>query len=78
MTKEYHYIVKYTENEGWTIDTDSEETRFPDGTIWDTEAGEWQFAYLGNGQFNGKEEELAETLSNILDLHNQMEGRSLL
>jgi hypothetical protein len=78
MAKEYHYIVKYTEEDGWTIDVPSEEAHFPDGTIWDTEAGEWQLPYLGDGKFNGKEEDLAETLSDILSLHNQMQGRSLL
>lgn len=66
MTKEYHYIVKYTEEEGWTIDTDSEETRFPDGTIWNSESGEWEYAYLGEGQFNGKELELTEQLTDKL------------
>lgn len=66
MAKQYHYVVSYTEGEGWAIDTDSEETRFPDGTIYDTEKNEWQFAYLGDGKFNGREQELTEQLMEIL------------
>jgi hypothetical protein len=71
MTKQYHYVVSYKEGEGWAIDTDSEETRFPDGTIYDTEKNEWQFGYLGDGKFNGREQELTEQLMEILERGNK-------
>jgi len=59
--------VAYTEGHGWAIDTDSEEICFPNGTIYDTEKNEWQFAYLGDGKFNGREQELTEQLMEMLN-----------
>jgi hypothetical protein len=74
--KEYHYVIKYTDKYGWEIDPDTESANFPEGTIYDTGLEEWQFGYLGEGQFNGREEELTEVLSNLLSLNNTMEGVS--
>jgi hypothetical protein len=74
MSKEYHYVVKWSDENGWQIDPDSEEARFPDGTIYDSEQG-WQFAYLGDGEYTGDEQELTDTLTDILELHNSMKGR---
>jgi len=65
--KEYHYIVKWTEEYGWQIDADTESSNFPNGTVYDTEEG-WQHAYLGDGEYNGREEELCEALSNALEI----------
>lgn len=69
MSKEYHYVIKWDEEGGWQIDPDTESSNFPEGTIYDSEEG-WQFGYLGDGEFNGKEEELSENLSSALELLN--------
>lgn len=61
--KEHHFIVKYTSENGWTIDTDSELARFPDGTIWNNDTAEWNSAYLGNEQYDNEDESLMEALS---------------
>jgi hypothetical protein len=74
MSKEYHYVIKWSESAGWQIDPDMESAHFPNGTIYDSEQG-WQCGYLGEGEYNGKEEQLSETLIGILDLHNSMIGR---
>lgn len=74
MSKEYHYIVKWSEEEGWRIDSEGEESAFRNGTIYDKETRCWEFGYLGDGVYNGKEEELSETLLDILELHNRMKG----
>ena len=74
MSKEYHYVVKWNEEGGWQIDPDTESANFPEGTIYDSEQG-WQFSYLGDGEYNGREEELTDTLTDILELHNSMKGR---
>ena len=74
MSKEYHYIVKWNEGEGWQIDSEGEESAFRNGTIYNTETRCWEFAYLGEGEYNGREEYLSETLTDILDLHNTMKG----
>jgi hypothetical protein len=70
--KHYHYIVKWSEGEGWQIDPDTESANFPNGTIYDEQEG-WQFGYLGEGKFNGKEEELSQALTNLLDTANSNE-----
>jgi hypothetical protein len=70
--KHYHYIVKWSEGEGWQIDPDTESANFPNGTIYDEKEG-WQFGYLGEGEFNGKEEELSQALTNLLDTANTNE-----
>jgi hypothetical protein len=69
MSKEYHYVIKYTQN-GWEIDVNCESARFPDGTIYDRDLEEWQFGYLGDGNYNGKEEELTDTLTSALAILN--------
>ena len=74
MSKEYYYLVRWTEEAGWELAGDIESEVMPDGTIFDTEEGGWQLPYLGDGVYNGKEEELSETLQDILGLHNQMKG----
>jgi len=74
MSKLYHYVVIWSEEEGWQIDSEGEESAFRNGTIYNNETRCWEFGYLGEGKYNGKEEELTETLTDILDLHNTMKG----
>lgn len=76
MSKEYFYVVKWNESAGWQIDPDTEDSNFPEGTVYDTEAEEWQLAYLGDGEYNGREQELTETLTHILNVQNTIEGES--
>lgn len=74
--KEYYYLVRWTETEGWELAPDVEADVLPDGTIWDTERGGWQLPYLGDGKFNGKEEELADELISLLNLNKrEKEGK---
>ena len=70
MSKEYTYVIVYKEGEGWEIDYESEEQFFPNGTIYNTETTQWEHSYLGDGEFNGREEEITETLSSALELLN--------
>ena len=49
---EHHYIIKFDDITGeWSQDTDSEEVRFPDGTIWDEKTGTWNYSYQGSEKF---------------------------
>lgn len=49
---EHHYIIKFDDKTGvWSHDVDSEEARFPDGTIWDEDKQEWIYSYQGDGKF---------------------------
>ena len=70
MSKEYTYVIVYKEGEGWSIDYESEEQFFPNGTIYDNETTQWEHGYLGDGKFNGREEEITETLASALELLN--------
>jgi hypothetical protein len=70
MSKEYTYVIVYKEGEGWEIDYESEEQFFPNGTIYNTKSKQWERGYLGDGEYNGREEEITETLSSALDLLN--------
>jgi hypothetical protein len=71
MSKEYTYVIVYKEGEGWEIDTDSEEQFFPNGTIYNRETKQWEHGYLGDGEFNGREEEITDQLCKALGI---MEG----
>ncbi len=73
---EHHFIVKYSKEGGWEWDIESEEVRFVDGTVWDTERDSWSVGYLGwNGQ-KGEAEYLddddlvGEQLGAMLDIAN--------
>lgn len=73
---EHHFIVKYSKEEGWSWDTDSEEPRYPDGTVWDTEKESWSVGYLGWNEEKGEAEYLddddliGEQLGAILEVAN--------
>lgn len=72
MTKqyEYHFILKYTDLDGWQVDADTEESRFPEGTVWDNDKQEWTSDYQGDGEYIPNSLELMDTLVASLDLLN--------
>lgn len=73
---EHHYIIKYSKEEGWSWDTDSEEPRYPEGTVWDTEGERWSVGYVGWSEEKGEAEYLddddliGEHLGAILGIAN--------
>ena len=73
---EHHFIVKYSKEEGWSWDTDSEELRYSDGTVWDTEGESWSVGYVGWSEEKGEAEYLddddliGEHLGAILGIAN--------
>ena len=71
MSRQYHFIVMFDEETNrWTMDYDTEEFAFPNGTIYNQATKEWEFGYGGDGIFTGKEQEVAEHLTDMLDLDN--------
>jgi hypothetical protein len=73
MAKQYQFIIMFDEETNrWSVDYDSEEHAFPNGTIYDTDTKTWEFGYAGDGNFVGREQEVAEAISNMLDSHNEM------
>ena len=71
MAKEYHYAIVYREDTGWDIDIDVEESAFPNGTIFNTDTREWEYGYLGAGEYNAEEQAVTEQISKAL---RQMNG----
>ena len=72
---EHHFVVKYDDNlNHWSVDVESEEVRFPDGTIWEENTNEWFFPYIGEGEFYRKADEVDEQLGKVVSLLNEKEG----
>jgi len=70
--KEHHYIIAYNASEGyWYHDVDSEEVKFPTGTIYDNLTDEWEYAYKGDGEYADHEEGLSAMITKVL---NQLNG----
>jgi hypothetical protein len=73
---EHHYIIKYSKEEGWEWDTDTEEARYPNGTVFNDETEEWQSGYVGWNEEKGEAEYLddddliGEQLTAILEIAN--------
>jgi hypothetical protein len=73
---EHHFIVKYSKEGGWEWDTESEEPRYPDGTVWDTEGESWSSGYIGWSKDKGEAEYLddddliGEQLGALLEIAN--------
>ena len=67
--KEHIFVIKYTNQRGWEWDTDLE-VRFDDGTIYDTETGEWQPAHKGEGEYVDNDDAISERLASMLELAN--------
>ena len=71
---EHTFVIKYSTESGWEWDTDTEAAHFTDGTIYDTEAGEWQPAHLGEGEYIDNDDEIGEQLVSILAIANDARG----
>lgn len=69
--RQYHFAIMFDEETNrWDIDIDTEESAFPNGTIYNTETREWEYGYAGDGKFTGREEEILQRLSKLLDIGN--------
>jgi hypothetical protein len=66
---EHVFTIKYTNERGWEWDTDLE-ARFDDGTIYDTDTGEWQPAHKGEGEYVDNDDLVGERLMSILEIAN--------
>ena len=69
--KEHYFIVKWSRDNGWEIDTDTEEARFPDGTVWNGK--EWELPCLGEGIYNEGNDLVTQDLEVILSQANERE-----
>lgn len=73
---EHHYIIKYSKEGGWEWDTDTEEARYPNGTVFNDKTQEWQSGYVGWNEEKGEAEYvddddlIGEQLGAILEIAN--------
>lgn len=73
--KQHHFVISFDEATGWwSWDTDSEEARFGDGTIYTEATNEWSSGYLGDGEYEPNEEILVEQLKRALWTMNLVNG----
>jgi hypothetical protein len=77
MNKEHYFVVKFDEQTGtWSWDTDIEESRFGDGTIYNSDTNEWSSGYLGDGEYEPAEDGLIEQLKHSLYVMNLVNGKA--
>jgi hypothetical protein len=70
MAKQFHSAI-YFDGTEWHLDVDTEEYAFPNGTVYDTETKEWDYAYQGDGKWIDGEQEATEQLLKMFDKNNQ-------
>lgn len=68
--KEHIFVIKYTNENGWEWDVDTETVHFDNGTIYDTETEEWVPAHAGEGEYIDNDDEVSDTLGAMLRLAN--------
>lgn len=74
MSKTHYFIVSYnTERKEWELDTEAEETYFPDGTVLDLDEAQWFRDYSGDGEFYPEAEQLTEQISKAINQLNKGE-----
>jgi hypothetical protein len=77
MSKEHHFVVKFDEKAGtWSWDTDVEEARFDNETIYNSDTNEWSSGYLGDGEYDPAEDGLIEQLKHALYVMNLVNGKA--
>ena len=63
MTKNHYFIVSYDTDIGeWDIDTDAETKFLNNKTVYDNDTGQWETAYLGDGEYNDNDDDIAGKL----------------
>jgi hypothetical protein len=71
----HHFIVTYdAKTKQWSHDTETEEVRFPDGTIWDEVKQEWYQGYIGDGGYDPVDEVISDYFPHAVDALNMLNG----
>lgn len=74
MNTTHHFIVSYnTARKEWELDAESEEVKFPNGTIYDYDNDEWHRDYDGDGEFYPEAERLTEKIGEVINQLNKGE-----
>ena len=71
--KQHYFVVSFDETtKAWKWDTDVEEARFDEGTIFEND--QWHSAYLGDGEYEPAEDELIGQLKHAINIMNLVNG----
>ena len=63
MTKNHYFIVSYDTDTGeWDIDNDAETSLLDNKTVYNNDTGQWETAYLGDGEYNDNDDDIAGKL----------------
>jgi hypothetical protein len=73
---EHTFVIKYSNENGWEWDVDTESVRFDEGTIYYTDTEDWVPAHLGEGEYVDNDDEIGEQLVSILQIANDARGRA--
>jgi hypothetical protein len=71
---EHTFVIKYSNENGWEWDVDTESVRFDEGTIYYTDTEDWVPAHLGEGEYVDNDDEIGEQLVSILQIANDARG----
>lgn len=72
MNETHHYIISYnTERGEWELDAESEQVRYPHGTIYNHDTDTWHRDYSGDGEFHPNAERLSEAISKAISNLNK-------
>jgi hypothetical protein len=71
---EHTFVIKYSNENGWEWDVDTESVRFDEGTIYYTDTEDWVPAHLGEGEYVDNDDEISEQLVSILAIANSARG----
>jgi hypothetical protein len=68
---EHIFVIKYTNENGWEWDVETESAHFDDGTIYDTEKEKWFPAHEGEGVYVDNDDEVGEKMGAMLQIMNE-------
>jgi hypothetical protein len=67
---QYHFVVVWDEEHGWRVDWDTTDARFPEGSVFVPNLGEW-VKITPNTETDFESEALDEQLDNVFEALNE-------
>lgn len=72
--RQHHFVLCYdADRQLWYHEIEMEDDKFPFGTIFNEQTGNWSSGYLGDGEYETGVEDCAIKIHNILAVLNEQE-----